>query len=242
MQASQYQDMFANENTHWWFVAKRSFARTFIKEIGLDKKSKILDLGCGTGGMTSFLGQFGQVIGVEQNDEAVGFCKQRQLKVIRSSINKIPVSEKIFDLITIFDVLYHKGVREGLVLKEVNRLMKDKGYLLVTDCALPFFWSLHDEQMMAKKRFKKKELENLLLHNNFEIIRSTYIYFATFPLFALQRIILKVFKPSQVRTVNKVNSVLNWMLSLLVKTDLFLLEKNISLPIGSSLMILARRK
>ncbi len=241
MQQSQYQSMFQAESAHWWFVAKRLFVMFFLKESKLAKNNKILDLGCGTGGMTQFLQSWGEVTGVEQNSKAVDFCKQRKLRIILSSINKIPANGNSFDLITIFDVLYHKRVDEKAVLKEANRLLKKDGYLLITDCVLPFFWSVHDEQMMAKKRFHKRELEDLLTTHGFKIIRSNYLYFATFPFFVLQRMILKIFKPKQVRTVDQVSPILNSMLLLLIKIDLFLLEKNISLPIGSSVIILAKR-
>lgn len=242
MQQLQYQPMFANEITHWWFVAKRLFVAVFLKKIQLSKKNKILDLGCGTGGMTQFLQQWGKVNGVEQNSKAIDFCKQRKLQVIQSSINKIPVDGANFDLITVFDVLYHKKVDEKAVLKEAGRLLKKNGYLLITDCVLPFFWSIHDEQMMAKKRFRKKELENLLAIHDFKIIRSTYLYFATFPLFVLQRMFLKTFRPKKIKTVGKIKPVLNSLLLFLAKIDLFLIEKNINLPIGSSVIILAKRK
>lgn len=242
MEVSQYQHMFANENTHWWFVAKRFYVTAFLSEIKFIKKTQILDLGCGTGAMTKMLGNFGQALGVEQNTQAITLLKKRKIRHLKSSINSLPFASSSFDIITIFDVLYHQKVNENLVLAETRRLLKRNSYLLVTDCALPFFWSSHDEAMMAKKRFQKKELENLLIAHGFEIIRSTYLYFMTFPFFVLQRMVLKMLRPRKIKTVDKVNPILNWMLLLLVKIDLFFLKKNINLLIGSSVMILARRK
>lgn len=234
--------MFVNEVTHWWFVAKRFFVTSFINKIGSDKKSKILDLGCGTGAMTEMLAKFGQVLGVEQNSAAIKFLKYKKIPHLQSSINHIGLESNSFDLVTIFDVLYHKRVDENAVLKEAHRLLKNDRHLLITDCALPFFWSLHDERMMAKKRFEKSELEDLLINNDFEIVHSTYTYFFTFPLFVLQRLFFKIFRPKKIQIVAKINPIANTLLLFLTKIDLLFVANNISLPIGSSIMILARKK
>ena len=246
MQSNEYQPMFDQEDAHWWFVGKRHFAQSLLSRIDLGKKTKILDLGCGTGGMTKFLEKFGQVTGVEKNRHAVRLCKKRGLKVIEGSANKVPIrsgkrKDHLFDLITIFDVLYHRQVDEDAVLSEANRLLKTKGYLLVTDCALPFFWSVHDENMMAKKRFRKSELEQLLIKHGFTPIKSSYIYFFTFPLFAFQRLYLKIFQPKQVATVGQVNWFVNQFLKYLLEFESLVLRWIPSYPVGSSIIILAQK-
>ncbi len=243
MKKIEYQAMFKLENEHWWFLAKRMFVNSFLNNHNLLSKNglKILDLGCGTGGMTNFLKKFGQVTGVEQNKKAIDCCRKNNVQVIKASIEKIPIKELKFDLITIFDVLYHKNVNESLVLREVQRLLKNNGYLLLTDCALPLFWSVHDEQMMAKKRFTKRELEYMLKKNNFSIIKSSYIYFVTFPFFILQRFFLKFSKIQSRSVISKLPNLLNAFLLFLVEIEAFLLHYIKTWPIGSSIIILAKK-
>lgn len=243
MRKVEYKTMFAIENEHWWFLAKRIFVNSLINNNSFLSKNelKILDLGCGTGGMTKNLEKFGQVLGVEQNRIALALCKKRNIKVISGSVEKITIKNKKFDLITLFDVLYHQNVKESLVLKEVFRLLKKNGYLLLTDCALPFFWSIHDEQMMAKKRFTKRELENMLKNNNFSIIKSSYIYFFTFPAFVIQRFFLRFNKIQSKTVISKLPNFLNSTFLFLEKIEAFLLCYIKSWPIGSSIIILAKK-
>ncbi|NLG06618.1 MAG: class I SAM-dependent methyltransferase [Candidatus Pacebacteria bacterium] len=242
MEEIEYKTMFVLENEHWWFLGKRLFASSFLSSINFsDTKSSILDLGCGTGGMTKFLERYGKVLGVESNQTSIAFCKKNDVQVIESSVEKIPIQKDKFDLITIFDVLYHKDVEEALVLKEVRRLLKKDAYLLLSDCALPFFWSAHDEQMMAKKRFTKREIEQLLEKNNFSIVKSSYIYFFTFPFFVLQRLFLKFSKRESKSVVSKLPNVINKFLLFLIKIEAFLLKYIKTWPIGSSIMVLARK-
>lgn len=243
MKEIEYWQMFETEDRHWWFLGKRYFVRFLLDSLKLDQKSSILDLGSGTGGMTKYLwGFYKKTIGVENNSDAIKLSRKRGLSVIDASADRVPLKTNSLDLITIFDVLYHKNVNENLVLKEAKRLLKDNAYLLITDCALPFFWSVHDENMMAKKRFKKKELENLVASHGFRVVRSTYLYFTTFPFFTVQRILLKMFKPKRIKTVDKTSFILNFLLLFLIKIDLLLLKANLDLPIGSSIMILAKKE
>lgn len=112
MKKEEYYKMFNFEDSHFWFLGKRFFIRTILDKYIPKKKLLILDLGCGTGGISVFLKKYGRVIGLEKNKIAIHLAKKRNLKIIQQDIQKpLPFSNNSFDLITILDVLYHKNIK-----------------------------------------------------------------------------------------------------------------------------------
>ena len=70
MQTHTYKEMYALEDTHFWFVGKRLFIQKALKNLP-KKQNRILDVGIGTGGTTSFLLRYGTVIGLEEQSQAI---------------------------------------------------------------------------------------------------------------------------------------------------------------------------
>ena len=51
MDTAEYERMYRLENWHWWFVSRRRLATSLIEQwIKPSARSRILDVGCGTGG------------------------------------------------------------------------------------------------------------------------------------------------------------------------------------------------
>jgi len=134
MQDIEYQKMYQLEANHWWFVSKRKFIKTVLKE---KKFSKILDIGCGTGKNIEMLSRYGQAWGLDNSKIALSFCRQRGLTNLKLGLaEKLPFKSNNFDLVTIFDVLYHQGIKNDLeVLKEIHRVLRSDGQLIITDCS-----------------------------------------------------------------------------------------------------------
>lgn len=230
------------EDNHWWFVSKRQYAKTVLNLIKLSKKSKILDIGCGTGKNLEMLSNFGQAQGVDYSTSAVKFCHQRGLKKVKkASLIKLPFKADSFNLVTLFDVLYHKGVKsDSKALKEVNRVLKSSGHLLITDCAHQFLYGPHDISMHARQRYSKKELITKVTQAGFSIQKASYIYFITFPLFFINRLMSRYLTKKSGSDVGKVNSIINKLLINLLFFESKLL-KFINLPVGSSIIIMAQK-
>jgi ubiquinone/menaquinone biosynthesis C-methylase UbiE len=180
MELKEYNLMYELENTHWWFLGKRKFISTIFPKV---KKVKILDIGAGTGGTTKFLKTYGEVVGLEANPLAQTLARKRGLKIVSGSAEKLPFEKETFEVVTIFDVLYHQNIGSDLkVLQEAHRVLRTQGYLVVTDCALPFLKSPHDEVMQARERYTKKELTQKIEKAGFKVEKASYVFFLVFPL------------------------------------------------------------
>ena len=62
MGIDEYKKMFLIEDQHFWFLGKRMFIKILIDKYIPNKNLLILDVGCGTGGLTKFLSNYGKVI------------------------------------------------------------------------------------------------------------------------------------------------------------------------------------
>jgi len=242
MELKEYKLMYQSENAHWWFSAKRLFIKTYLSFLPKKKKLKILDIGCGTGRNLELLNKFGFTSGIDSSKLAVKFCKKRGLKNINYGLaNKLSYSLSVFDLITLFDVLYHKEIKNDLqVLKEAYRVLKSKGFILVTDCAYQFLYGPHDQAMHARQRYLKKELESKLKKAGFKIIKSSHIFTFTSPFLLINRLLSKYLKLKSGSDVSPTPGLINQLLIFILKIESNLLSF-INLPFGSSIIILAQK-
>jgi len=108
---------------------------------GLTEKSKIADIGCGTGGQTMVLGKNipCEIIGIDawhgfinqfnQNAQIKNF--QDRVKGIVGNMENLPFQEEEFDLIWSEGAIYHIGFERGL--NEWRRFLKQGGYIAVTE-------------------------------------------------------------------------------------------------------------
>lgn len=232
--------MFMLEETHFWFVGKRMFIKQYLDPIEPSIHS-ILDIGSGTGGTTKWLEHYGSIIGLEKNPYSVALATKRGIKIVMGNAHKLPFKKESFDLVTILDVLYHQQILNiDSVLQETYRVLKPGGYLLITDSALPFLFSEHDKFLFGKRRFLLKQLQQQIPAFGFQIVKSSYIFFFIFPLILLKRKIIDLIYSPKKSDVWNVNKFVNRVLIIILKLESVLLNK-ISFPIGSSVIILAKK-
>jgi len=109
----------------------------------LTDESRIVDLGCGTGGQTMVLAQHapGQITGVDLfprfvnlfNANARKLNLQNRVKGIVGSMDDLPFQEEELDLIWSEGAIYNIGFERGL--NEWRRFLKPGGYLAVSEAS-----------------------------------------------------------------------------------------------------------
>jgi len=151
---------------------------------------------------------------------------------------KLGKGKKKYNLVCLFDVLYHKYISsDEKVLSKVFKILKRGGNLCITDCAMPLLWSWHDNKVMARERYYLKDLEIKLQKVGFIIEKKSYIFFSLFPLFIINRMLGKFF---QFSTIPRLPPLFNNIFISIYKLEAFFL-RYVSFPIGSSLIILAKK-
>lgn len=245
MEPEEYQRNYDLEDWHWWFVGRQSTVRNLLQKFVRPRgNQRILDVGCGTGTMTKFLGQYGGVAGVDISEIALGFCRKRDLdSLLRATALALPFADNSFELVTAFDVVYHKRVEDDLkALKEFHRVCKNNGLLVITACAFDFLRGEHDVAVHGARRYTLGELKGKLKRAGFEVEKATYTNALLFPLVLTNRLWGKL-RRSRRRAksdLGPVNRYLNTVLAWISKLEAFSL-KRIDFPFGSSVVCLARR-
>jgi SAM-dependent methyltransferase len=242
MQPQEYAVMFRVEETHWWYKAlHRLIFETLQRQVPDWREKEILDAGCGSGLILKQLGNPAKRVGVDLAPEAIAFCRQRGLdNVYQADICALPFVDRSFDIVICSSVLYHQWVKDVAgALREMHRVLRPGGLLLLNVPALPFLHSAHDEAVMTAHRFKKKEIQRLLLENGFAIRRLTYWTTLLFPLAVMARTLGGSATGRDFDSV--ANSFTHGFFTQIMSVELRLLRK-VSLPFGVALFAVARKQ
>ncbi len=188
MEERIYRDMALFQETHWWFKARRNVLCDVIRRLDLPEHAYILEIGCGTGGNIDMLRYFGQVFAVDSDESAIVWAaKISGLRIDKGSLpNHLPSYPFKFDLICLFDVLEHIE-RDSLALKEVVKLLRPKGQIIITVPAHMFLFGVHDRNMHHFRRYSKRDLKQKLMASGLEIVKISYFNMLLFPILILTR-------------------------------------------------------
>ncbi len=247
MDPAEYRKMYALERTHWWFAAKRRVARTILAP-HLSKAAeggalRILDAGCGTGGNLDWLRELGAAAGADLSLEALALCHERgHHRLAAGRIERLPFVDAAFDLVTLFDVLYHRWVADdAATLREIARVTRPGGLLLITDSALPWLRGPHDEAWGGARRYTRRSLRAVLDASGWRVRRISYFHFLLFPLIAAVRLKEKWLSAVPARSdLAPVWPPLNAALRSVYALEGALLRA-LALPWGSSIVCVAER-
>jgi SAM-dependent methyltransferase len=247
MDPREYRQHFALEETHWWFRGRRSLAQRLLAScLGRPAGIRILDAGCGTGANLLALAGSGEAFGCDISEDALRFCRQRGIKKIaRADAARLPYKSGSFDLVTLFDVLYHKAVASDVaVLEEVRRVLRPGGSCLITDSALPILHGPHDEALGARERYTRRTLKKRVERAGLQVVRATYFYLFPFPAIFLVRQVQKLRRRARSAPLSDLAPVATWLNSVLARVMTWeaAMAVRMSLPVGSSVVFLAQKK
>jgi SAM-dependent methyltransferase len=187
--AEQYRVMRAVEDRHWWYVGTRAIAHDALRALPLPPDARILDAGCGTGGSWAMLSRFGRVTGVDVADLALEAAQGRGIgPLARATVAQLPFLDASFDLVTSFEVLYHRAVGDDVAaLRELRRVLRPGGWLLLRLPAFEWLRGAHDESVHTARRYTRAGLRAKLVEAGLEPTRITHVNGLLLPLAAAKR-------------------------------------------------------
>jgi SAM-dependent methyltransferase len=246
MEREEYRKHFELEERFWWFRGRRDFLKAVLgSRLGPDPERRCLDIGCGAGFNLKALEPFGRPFGCDFSEDALFYCRQRGLpRLARGDARALPFRDGAFGLITLLDVLSHESIVDDVaVLREVLRILAPGGHLLLSDNALPLLASPHDRAYHVRERYRKKSLFPRLEKAGFTVVRTSYFNFFLFPVILTVRLTKRLLdrKAKGVASdVKPVPAAVNGFLYGILRLEARL-AKCRALPIGSSLVCLARK-
>jgi SAM-dependent methyltransferase len=243
MQQHLYREHYELEEKHWWFVAKKRIIMSLLSDaLAAKKDPQILDAGCGPGLMLKELAKHGTTCGMDSSAEALKFSRMTFGGDVRQGWlpDNVPFEKNRFDIITCLDVIEHIEDDDGSV-KVLHALLRDKGVMIVTVPALMSLWSKWDDLNGHKRRYHRKELEELLVRSGFQIELISYYNTLLFPAIFAVRWFGRTFKRDSARSdTDMPGNLLNFILKKIFSIERFLL-KFMRLPFGVSLVAVVRK-
>lgn len=232
------------ERDHFWFRGFRRFVRPLLElSAGGRRDLLALDCGCGTGHNLHLLRQFGRAVGIDLTLSGLQYATAHgERQVARASAGRLPFVTGTFDLVTSFDVIYSLPDEvERDALREMHRVLKPGGRLVLNVAALPFLHGSHSVLSGEVRRYSKRDLRTRLEVAGFIVDRLTYTNAVTLPITAgvrlAQRFLGHEASAAEISVpVRPVNTALTAALAVEA-----LALRVVDLPAGSSLLCLATR-
>ena len=244
MEQGEYRRLYELEENLWWFRGMEQISMALLDRfVDSERKLDVLDAGCGTGGMLSALTHYGTATGLDRSQTALRFARERNHgSLTRGSVARLPFANDSFDLVTSFDVLYHLGVSDDVeALREIARVIRPGGTLLVRVPAFESLRSQHDEAVHTRQRYGKQELTEKLRSAGLEPVFVSFANCLLFPVAVLRRGAERVFGSGREGSeVAAVGAVLNKTLLVPLRIEAWLLRRT-ALPFGLSLVAVAKR-
>jgi SAM-dependent methyltransferase len=253
MEREQYEIMARREDGHWWYVGMRRAALALLRPVLVGRSNlTLLDAGCGTGGTTIQLREFGRVMGVDLAWDALGPAAARGLTgdLARASIEQLPFADATFDAVTSFEVIYHLGVGDDeRALAELRRVLKPSGILLLRLPAHDWLRGTHDRQVHTRHRYSRDEVRRKLARSGFTPERLSWANTALFVPAVAKRLLERSNGHADAPAGSgraegsdlwQPPAPLNAVLERMVSVEAFALPRGVPLPFGLSVIALAR--
>jgi SAM-dependent methyltransferase len=237
----EYRRMYEAEERQWWYAGMRAISLSLLDAAPpAAPRPRTLDAGCGTGNNLAVLGRRGPAVGVDLSEEALRFCRSRGVAAVRGSALALPFPAEAFDCVTSFDVLYHRWVEDDrAAVRELARVLREDGVLLVRVPALKMLWGAHDEAVHSRHRYTAGEVRTLLEDAGLRVERVTYANSFLFPVLALRRGLDRL-TGRHGSDVGFLPAPLEWAFRGLLGLEARLV-RHVSLPVGASVFAVARK-
>lgn len=230
------------EEGHWWFVGKRLILRAVLE--GKVRGDRMLDLGCGTGGVLRDWMDEGHCFGIDRSQLALEICARNGLdSLVRGDLNALPFRPGSFDAVLLMDVIEHLD-DDVAFMRTAAELCAPGGRVVVAVPAFQMLWSQHDETFEHRRRYSAKQLLAVIREVGLEPERITYTNSLLFPVAAVWRLASYRLGLGRVAPKHDFWPIPDWLNRILI--TLYHLEsrllKYFDLPFGVSLLCVAQRR
>ena len=230
------------EDRHWWYQGRRRVLERTIQRLALPAGARILDAGCGSGRNMVDLARHGTVTGIELSPPSVALARERDRgAVIEGSVLDMPFDDDAFDLTVSLDVIEHLQ-DDVAALRELRRVTKPGGVLLVTVPAYQWLWSGHDEINHHHRRYNRRTLLAAAESAGWREQRYAHFNSLLLPI-AIALRALERFKPATTKSSLDLwvpPAPLNWALRQPLNLEAAAIGRGGSIPAGLSLLAVYR--
>jgi 2-polyprenyl-3-methyl-5-hydroxy-6-metoxy-1,4-benzoquinol methylase len=245
MDATLYDELHRVEQTHWWFRARRhivwSLVQRFIRSAP-NRRLRICELGCGTGGNLAAVADKHDVVGVECSPRALAYARQTLGDRVRYGRlpHEIDLPPESFDVVLMTDVLEH--VEDDVAsAKTALELLRPGGIVVATVPAYQWLYSPRDAHHHHYRRYSKRRFARLWRHTAAITVLLSYYNTCLFPAAAAVRLLSKTTRRgSNSGDLAVPPQRVNDLLARIMRSEGNLLGR-VPLPFGLSLLAVVRK-
>jgi len=221
------------EQDHWWYAGRRAVILAALRRY-LGKGARVLDFGCGAGGLTQALAERYRVLGVDSSTTAIEVAHRRGINAeLIGSGAPLPGG---FDAVCALDVLEHldddAGVARGLAAST-----RPGGWVFVTVPAYAWLWGSMDEVAGHRRRYRLRSLCALMERVGLHRVHASYFNSILFPALAAGRL-LGLPRPGH--EVDTPPRAVNALLTTLFSFEAPVVSR-LSVPFGTSILYVGQR-
>ncbi|MFN8638977.1 MAG: methyltransferase domain-containing protein [Dehalococcoidia bacterium] len=244
MDATEIDRLAHFEEWYWWHRARASIVTDVLRRYAPAGNNDILDVGCGAGNTSLALREFGTVFGVDASCEAAAVAHRRGLASASMDATQLALRDDGFDVAVALDVLEHLD-DDLAAARELRRVLRPRGLLLVSVPAYQWLWSSHDVALHHRRRYTRRQLSGVLERAGFALELASYaMSLALLPAAAVR--LLERLRPAGVAEGEHVSGYVsvspltNAVLSRLVALDRHAIGR-LPIPGGLSVIAVARK-
>lgn len=238
------------EGRHFWFCARNDLILGLARRISSTLKpcDRVLEVGCGTGNVLRVLEKAFpncRLVGLELWFDGLRHARSRcGAYLVQADIRNSPFGKQ-FDVVGMFDVLEHLS-EDQETLRLVHNALRPGGKLMLTVPAHQSLWSYFDEAARHYRRYSADGIRQHLEDVGFEVEFLTQFMACIFPIVWAYRKLGRLrgntnsareLASEEFRLVPVVNRILKGLLHL----EANWICRGHSLPVGTSLVVVARK-
>jgi SAM-dependent methyltransferase len=195
----EYEKLYRLDRDHWFYRGKRAIVRHWIGQyLPLKPDDVLIDAGTGTGTWPVEMSQVCRVIGLDDHAESIALARPRIEavggQVMQTTLDRVDLPDQTAAVATMLDVLEHLD-DDRSALREMIRLVRPGGLIVVTVPALRWLWSDWDVTLHHRRRYHRPDLLGLVSQPEVEVLRCAYINTAALLPILLVRLWRRFFPP-----------------------------------------------
>jgi SAM-dependent methyltransferase len=247
MNPAEFANIRNSEEHFWWYRGMRSILFGIMEpHLKGRKLERALEAGCGTGYLSQVMQRERGWPVVPMDLSGHGLRYARELGVqrpIQGDIRALPFAEGSFDMVMSIDVIAHLPLGEELAAaRELARVTRKGGLLVVRTAALDILRSRHSEFAHERQRFTRRRLMGLFAGAGIRILGCTYVNSLLLPAALLK---FRVWEPLTGQPPDSgVHPVAPWLDNLLyapLALEAAWVGAGGSFPVGQSLVMVGER-
>ena len=210
----------------------------------IDKKFKIMDLGCGNGILSNQLeNKFNiKIDRVDVNKETLLLNRRVKGKLICYNINnKFKKLKNYYDVIFLFDVLEHVKNEINFLKNTLYHLKKD-GLLIINVPSVSVLFSNYDRAVGHLRRYDESDFQIIKKKIKVNLKIIDYWGILLLPVLLIRKIILSFYKKEDFKKIIekgwKTNKFFNFIFKLIMSIEIKFFNNSLT---GTSLMVIFKK-